>query len=292
VLAVMWNLLAGYADILSVGQQAFVGIGAYAFYGCAVLAGINQFEAVILAGFVALLAAVPTMLVIFRLRTAYLAVGTWVMAEVFLLAAGKLKAFGAGPGVSLPVSVVREFGARPDTRYATIYWLALALTLAAYLSTWFLLRSRIGVGLTAMRDDEEGAGAVGVNTTRARILCFLWTAPFLGMDGALITLQKLRIAPRASFSITDWTVLIIFIVVIGGIGSLEGPILGAILYFILREYLANLGTWHMIILGVLSIAVIIVEPGGIWGALRRVLGGNLIPVSHRASAAFRAQQEK
>ncbi|MGG6495537.1 UNVERIFIED_CONTAM: branched-chain amino acid ABC transporter permease, partial [Bacteroidetes bacterium 56_B9] len=93
---------------------------------------------------------------------------------------------------------------------------------------------------TAMRDNEEGAGAVGVNLTWSRVLCFLWTAPFLGLAGALITLQKLRVAPPASFSITEWTVYIIFIVVIGGIGSFEGPILGTLVFFLLREYLAEI----------------------------------------------------
>jgi branched-subunit amino acid ABC-type transport system permease component len=86
----------------------------------------------------------------------------------------------------------------------------------------FPVRSRIGIGQTAMRDNVEGAAAIGVDITFSRILCFLGTAPFLGMAGAIITLQKLRIAPSASFSITDWTVFVIFNVVIGGIGSFEG----------------------------------------------------------------------
>jgi branched-chain amino acid transport system permease protein len=281
VLAMMWNLLAGYADIVTVGQHAFVGVGAYAFYGIAVLAGINPYVAVLLAGLVALLFAVPVMAVVFRLRAAYLAVGTWVVAEVLMLIAGKLAAFGGGSGVSLPVSVVRAFGAKAEARYGTIYWMAFALALAAFAAVYLLLHSRVGLGLTAMRDDEEGAGAVGVDLARMRILCFLGTAPFLGLAGALITLQKLRVAPPASFSITDWTVFIIFIVVIGGIGSLEGPIIGTILFFALREYLAGLGTWHLIILGTLSIVIILVERRGLWGLIRRVWPVELFPTGHR-----------
>jgi branched-chain amino acid transport system permease protein len=151
----------------------------------------------------------------------------------------------------------------------------------AFLATWFLMRSRIGVGLTAMRDSEEGAGAVGVNLVRARILCFLWAAPFLGVAGGIITKQKLRVAPPASFSILDWTVYIIFIVVIGGIGSFEGPIIGTIVYFVLRALFADLGVWHMIILGVVSIGVILVEPKGLWQLARRLVPGDLIPVGHK-----------
>lgn len=288
VLALMWNLLAGYADIVTVGQHAFVGVGAYAFYGAVVLLGVDPYLAFGAAALTAFVIALPAMLIVFRLRAAYLAVGTWVAAEVLMLIAGKLPGFGFGSGVSLPVRVAREFGARPDARFATIYWLAFALAAAAFASTWLLLRSRIGLGLMAMRDNEEAAGAMGVDLVRARIVCFLWTAPFLGLAGAIITLQKLRISPPASFSIIDWTVFVIFNVVIGGIGSLEGPILGTVLFFLLREYLAQLGTWHLIILGTLSIAVILIEPRGLWGLLRRALGGDLIPVSHRARPGFGA----
>lgn len=286
VLALMWNLLAGYADIVTVGQHAFVGVGAYAFYGAAVLLRLDPYLAIPLAGAAALIVALPVMAIVFRLRAAYLAVGTWVVAEVLMLIAGKLPHFGFGSGVSLPVSVAREFGARPDVRFTNIYWLAFALAAGAFAGTWLLLRSRIGLGLMAMRDNEEAAGAMGVDLVRARVICFLWTAPFLGLAGAIITLQKLRISPPASFSIVDWTVFVIFNVVIGGVGSLEGPILGTVLFFVLREQLAGLGTWHLIILGALSIVVILVEPRGLWGLLRRVLGADLIPVSHGVRAGF------
>jgi ABC-type branched-subunit amino acid transport system permease subunit len=102
-LALMWNLLAGYADIISVGQHAFVGIGAYAFYGLTVLAKVDPWMAIAGAMVITFLLAIPAMAVIVRLRMAYLAVGTWVVAEVFLLVAGKLPGFGGGSGVSLPI---------------------------------------------------------------------------------------------------------------------------------------------------------------------------------------------
>lgn len=286
VLAIMWNLLAGYADIVTVGQHAFVGVGAYSFFGVAALWGLNPYLAIPLAGLVALVIAVPAMVLVFRLRTAYLAIGTWVVAEVLLLAAGKLTAFGGGSGTSLPMSIALSFGRARADRLAAIYWLAFALAAVAMLVTYFLLRSRVGIGLTAMRDNEEGAAAIGVNITYARVLCFLGTAPFLGMAGAIITLQKLRIAPSASFSIIDWTVFIIFNVVIGGIGSFEGPIIGTIIYFVLREYLAELGAWNLILLGSISIAIILIDKRGLWGLIRRVLPDNLIPIAHKPSATF------
>ena len=280
VLAVMWNLLAGYADIVTIGQHGFVGIGAYAFYAFAVLAGIDPFLAIPLAGLTTLLFALPAMVIIFRLRAAYLSVGTWVVAEVMMLGAGKLSAFGAGLGVSLPVAVVRRFGTQIVERFTTIYVMSLLLAVAAMGATYVLMRSATGIGLTAMRDNEEAAGTVGVNLFRSRVVCFLWTAPFLGLAGALITLQKLRIAPAASFSIIDWTVYIIFIVVIGGVGSFEGPIIGTFVFFLIREYLQGFGVWHFIVLGCTAIAIILIEPRGIWGILRRVVPSDLIPVSH------------
>jgi len=294
VLAVMWNLLAGYADIVTIGQHGFVGIGCYAFYAFAVLAGVDPYLAILLAGLTTLVFALPAMVIIFRLRAAYLSVGTWVVAEVMMLGAGKLSAFGAGLGVSLPVSVVRRFGSHIVERFTTIYVMSLVLAVVAMGATWFLMRSATGVGLTAMRDNEEAAGTVGVNLFRSRVVCFLWTAPFLGLAGALITLQKLRIAPAASFSIIDWTVYVIFIVVIGGVGSFEGPIIGTFVFFLIREYLQNWGVWHFIVLGGAAIAITLIEPRGIWGFMRRVVPDDLIPVSHappRKARSRRADSE-
>jgi branched-chain amino acid transport system permease protein len=286
VLAIMWNLLAGYADIVTVGQHAYVGVGAYAFFGFTALADLNPYLSIPLSGLIAFAIAIPTMGLVFRLRTAYLAIGTWVVAELLMLAAGKLTAWGGGSGTSVPISIILTFGRARDDRLANIYWLAFGLAAVAMLVTHLLLRSSIGIGLTAMRDNEEGAAAIGVNVTYARILCFLGTAPFLGMAGAIITLQKLRVAPPASFSIIDWTVFIIFNVVIGGIGSFEGPIIGTIIYFALRQYLAGLGAWHLIVLGAFSIGVILIDKRGLWGLIRRLLPDDLIPIAHKPSFTF------
>lgn len=282
VMALMWNLLAGYADIISVGQHAFVGIGAYTFFGLTALAHIDPMWALPLTGLLSLVIGAPAMAVIFRLRAAYLAVGTWVLAEVALLIAGKLPGFGGGSGVSLPIPIVKTFGKSVGARIDSLYWISFILAAAAFFSTWALLRSRIGLGLTAMRDNEESAGSSGVDLIRTRAICFLWTLPFLGVAGALATLQKLRIAPTASFNMQDWTIFIIFAVVIGGIGSLEGPLVGTALYIVLREYLSGFGSWYLIFLGVLSIAVVIYEPRGLWGLLRRLGLPELIGVSHVA----------
>ena len=176
-----------------------------------------------------------------------------------------------------------SLGRARDQRLANIYWLAFTVAAVALIVTYFLLRSRIGIGLTAMRDNEEGAAAIGVNITRARILCFLGTAPFLGMAGGIIALQKLRVSPSASFSITDFTVFIIFNVVIGGIGSFEGPIIGTIVYFVLRQYLAELGTWNLILLGTFSFVLILIDRRGQWCLSSRLLSDDRVPTAHTSA---------
>jgi ABC-type uncharacterized transport system permease subunit len=169
VLVLVWNLLAGFADIVSVGQHAFVGVGAYAFYGLTVLAGINAFVAIPLAMLITLLLAIPCVAIVFRLRAAYLAVGTWVVAEVLMLTAGKLPGFGFGSGTSLPIPIVKEFGASAGARMTHFYIMAFVLALTAFGATWLLLRSRFGLGLTAMRDNEEAAGSAGVDLLACRL---------------------------------------------------------------------------------------------------------------------------
>jgi branched-chain amino acid transport system permease protein len=275
-LATMWNLLAGFVDIVTVGQQAFVGIGAYALFGFTMLGHWSPVWAILMSPLIAGALAIPMLLVIFRLRAAYLAVGTWVVSEIALLIAGRLPGFGLGAGASFSTSVIKAFGARAAVRYETFYILSFVLMLLAFGCTWALLRSRHGLGLKGIRDNEDGAASVGVDLRTLRIGCFLFTAPFIGLTGALIALQKARISPDGSFSITDFTVYIIFIVIVGGIGSLEGPIIGTILFFVLRGVLSDFGTVYLIALGSISIVVILTEPRGIWGVLKsRVIKGDI-----------------
>lgn len=281
VLAMMWNLLAGYADIVTVGQHAFVGIGAYALYGFTAKMAFGVPEAIIAAGLLSFLISIPVMAVVFRLRAAYLAVGTWVVAEVCTLIASKLPGFGGATGIGLPGSVIHAVGGTVISRFSNIYWMTFGLAVVAFVATGLLLRSGFGIGLTAMRDNEEAAGAVGVNLTRARIVCFLWAGLFLGISGALLTLQNLMIEPQASFSLIDYTVYVIFAVVIGGIGSIEGSIIGVVIYIGLRNMFSAYGNLYLILLGVISIVVMLSEPRGVWGLIRRFLPEDIILVSHR-----------
>jgi branched-chain amino acid transport system permease protein len=280
-LAQLWNLLAGYSGLISVGQQAFVGLGGYMLFTLTMFAGLPVLVALPLAGVLTGIVAFPTAMIAFRLSGPYFAIGTWVIAEVFRLSFAQIGSLGGGSGISLPTNIVRDMADGRAARESLTYWIALAIMLAVVFGIWLLMRSRIGLGLGAIRDNEEAANSVGVRTSYLKFAVFVGTAAMTGVIGALIFLQKLRITPEAAFSVNDWSVLVIFFVVIGGIGTLEGPIFGCILFFVLREFLADLGSWYMIILGVISVTIMLLEPRGLWGLLTRKRGLTIFPTARR-----------
>src|SRR5690242_12434352 len=172
-LAQLWNLLAGCAGLVSVGQQAFVGVGAYALFAFTVMAGFDAVPSIVLAGVVAGMVAVPAALIVFRLRGAYFAIGTWVVAEVCRLIMAQVKQLGGGTGTSLPTDVagsilgldqVRDlFSVRgPAARDILAYWLALLLAVGTFILVYRLLRSRYGLALSAIGDAEAAAESAGV----------------------------------------------------------------------------------------------------------------------------------
>jgi branched-chain amino acid transport system permease protein len=288
-LASLWNLLAGYAGLVSVGQQAYVGLGAYVLFASTILAGIHPLLAVPVAGAVAAIVALPVAGLMFRLRGHYFAIGTWVVAEVFRLSASQISALGGGSGISLPASIVTAMAPSRQLREFLIYWVALALMVAVLAAIVLLLRSRYGLALTAIRDNELAARSSGVDVTRTKLVVYILTALGTAMIGALIFLQKLRISPDTAFSVNDWTAFVIFITVIGGIGRVEGPIIGAIIFFLLRQTLADLGSLYLLMLGAVAIAVMLLAPKGIWGFLAGRFGWQLLPLERRLRFAADAR---
>ena len=280
-LAQYWNLLAGYAGLVSVGQQAFVGLGGYLLFALTIHQGLDPLVAILTAGAITAVLAVPTALVVFRLRGAYFAIGTWVVAEVFRLIASQLSALGGGSGISLPAGIVTGMASSRQMREFLIYWVALALVVVVLGAIVLLLRSRYGLALTAIRDNELAARSNGVDVTRTKLVVYILTAFGTAMVGALIFLQKLRISPDTAFSVNDWTAFVIFIVVIGGVGRIEGPILGTALFFVLRQLFADLGSWYLILLGVIAVAIMLKAPRGIWGLLADRYDLQLSPLQRR-----------
>jgi branched-chain amino acid transport system permease protein len=277
-LASLWNLLAGYAGLVSVGQQAYVGLGAYVLFAFAILAGLSPLWAIPLAGIIAAIVAMPVAGLVFRLRGHYFAIGTWIIAEVFRLLASQVSVLGGGSGISLPASLVIAIASTRQWRDFIEYWIALALVVAVLALILLLLRSRYGLALKAIRDSELAAACNGIDVLRTKVLVYIITAAATAMVGAFIFLQRLRISPDAAFSVNDWTAFVIFITVIGGIGRIEGPIVGTIVFFALRQTLADLGTLYLLTLGAVAILVMLMAPKGIWGLIVESFGWQVFPL--------------
>lgn len=278
-LACLWNFLAGYGGLVSVGQQAYVGLGGYCLFALAMFAGLNPLLAVPLTAVAGAIVAIPVALLIFRLRGAYFAIGTWVVAEVFRLTFAQLSALGGGSGTSLPAAMVKAIASSRQLRESITYWSALAIVVLILAVVYFLLRSRRGLQLTAIRDNELAAASVGIEIWRTKFAIYVMTAAMTAAVGALIFLQKLRISPDAAFSVNDWTAYVIFIVVIGGIGTIEGPIIGTLVFFLLREFFADLGSTYLLILGVVAIVIVLKAPRGIWGYISSRYDIRLFPTA-------------
>lgn len=280
-LASLWNLMAGYAGLVSVGQQAYVGFGGYMLFALTIFGELPPMVAIAGAGLLGALISVPVAALIFRLRGAYFAIGTWVIAEVFRLSFAQVSSLGGGSGSSLPVGIVRSLAGSRSARESLAYWMALGAAVLVITAVYLFLRSRKGLALTAIRDNELAASSLGIDIWRIKFIVYVVTAALTSMLGALIFLQKLRISPDAAFSVNDWTAFVIFIVVIGGIGTLEGPIIGTLIFFALRETLADLGTTYLVVLGGVAIIVMLKAPKGVWGLIRERYKLQLFPLEYR-----------
>lgn len=273
-LATMWNLLAGYAGLVSVGQQAYIGVGAYVVL---VLAGhgVSPFVAIPFAALGAALVALPTSLLVLRLRGAYFAIATWVVAEAFQLVVSRVPALGGGTGASL-----RGLGGLdPALREALTYWSALAVVVAALLATYLLLRSRLGLDLTAIRDNEIGARSVGVRVTQAKRIVYLVSAAGCGAAGALLIISQLNVQAPSIFSV-QWSAYMIFVALIGGVGTIEGPIVGTLIFFGLQQTLADRGAWYLILVGGVAVLMAMFVPRGLWGLVSDRFDLKLFPVGY------------
>jgi branched-chain amino acid transport system permease protein len=281
-LAQMWNLLAGFAGLISIGQQMFVGIGVYSLVTLAEDRGYDPYLSVGLAGVVAAVLSVPVALFAFRLKGGYFAIGTWVIAEVVRLLVIESDSLAGGDVRSLTRTSLGGYSR--DARDDITYWLALGLAVGATAIVVFVLRSRLGLGLRAVRDSEDGARGLGVDVTRTRLVVWVVAAFWTGATGAVILLNSPSARADSAFSVLRWTALVIFIAVIGGVGSSVGPILGVLVYWFIDEQLAEADTWRFIILGTVAAAMAVVAPKGIYGLLQQWRPVQFFPVRRRLVA--------
>jgi branched-chain amino acid transport system permease protein len=273
-LASMWNLLAGYAGLVSVGQQAFVGLGAY-FVLILALGGISPFAALPVAAIGCGAAALPLWWLVSRLRSGYFAIATWVLAATLMLIIQRFSSIGGGTGMPLP----GFSGLDPTLLTAYTYWAGLAVTVVALAAIYLLLRGRLGLVLTAIRDDEVAARSSGARVGLARLLVFVVAGAGCGAGGAVLAISQLQVQPGAVFSI-QWTAEMAFAVIIGGLGTIEGPIIGTAVYMVLQQALASYNAWYLIVLGLVAIAVALFARRGIWGLVDEHLNVRLFPVGY------------
>ena len=273
-MASMWNLLAGYAGLVSVGQQAFVGLGAY-FVLILALHGTSPFAALPVAAIGCGVAALPLWWLVSRLRSGYFAIATWVLATTIMLIIERFSSIGGGTGMPLPGFA----GFDPTLLTAYTYWAGLAVTVAALVGIYLLLRSRLGLVLTAIRDDEVAARSSGARVGLARMLVFVVAGAGCGAAGALLAISQLQVQPGAVFSV-QFTAEMAFVTIIGGLGTIEGPILGTVVYMVLQQTLASYNAWYLIILGLVAIAVTLFARRGLWGLVDARLNVRLFPVGY------------
>ncbi|MBV8617677.1 MAG: branched-chain amino acid ABC transporter permease [Curvibacter sp.] len=282
--AQMWNLLAGYAGLVSMGHQAFVGVGAYLLFVLSDRFGLSPYWMVPLGGLGAALLAALVAPLMFRLREAYFSIGMWVLAEIVRLLVSKLPLLGGESGA--PLQSVRLVDS--DSFQQISFWIAAALGLLSVAGVWALMRAPFGLGLMAVRDNELAAASIGIRVGRNRLLAFVLSALGCGMAGAAYFMGTLFVSPDSAFDI-NWVVTAMFIVIIGGIGTLEGPLLGCAIYFGLREVFGSVlglsGGWFLMAMGCVAVALMLLAPRGLWGLLQRRFGWQGLSVRRHPPAA-------
>ncbi|NDY93583.1 branched-chain amino acid ABC transporter permease [Ideonella livida] len=275
ILALMWNALAGYAGLVSVGHQAFFGLGAYAAVRLAD-AGVPAYPALLVGAVAVGLAAVPLSAFMLRLKGGEFAIGMWVVAALCHLLVNLDGLVQGETGTSL--IALQQFDA--DTRRLATYWCALAAMVGLAWGVFWLLRSRVGAALQAIRDSEEAAASIGVAVLPTKRLIFVLSAFGCALAGALWLATAVTFQPKTYFSV-QWTAYMLFMVLVGGIGTYEGPILGALLFFAVETAFGAAGVSYLIGLGVVAVLFALMLPKGIWGSIERRWGVQLLPVGYR-----------
>ncbi len=265
-MAQMWNLLAGTTGLLSLGHQLFVAAGAYVLFEGTRRLGVTPLVVLPLAPLAGAVLAAALAPLLFRLREAYFAVGLWVFAEIGALLVSKSAALGGPGGQALELGAVADL----EAFGADAFRAALAIGVGLPLLVAALLRSRLGLALMTVRDNELAASSVGVDVWRVRLLAFMASGAGCALAGAAHYMGALFVAPDAAFDI-NWVVMMLFATLIGGIGTQAGPVLGVLLWFALREattgWLGWSGGSYLIAMGLLAMAVSLWAPRGLWPRL-------------------------
>lgn len=261
ILASMWNLLAGYAGLVSVGHQAFIGLAGY-FTLRLVEAGLSPFAAILAGAALVIVVAWPLSWFVLRLKAAQFAIGMWVIAETVRSLVMLDPLIQGETGRSL----VALNAVDPEIRRNAIYLMALAAAVAALVVSYLLLRGRLGGESQAIRDDEEAAASVGVSTIAVTRVIFIISAIGCGIAATLWLASAITYQPRTAFGI-QWSVFMLFMVLVGGLGSFTGPIIGAAAFLTLQELFGDFGAWYLAGLGLVAILCALFAPRGLVGLI-------------------------
>ena len=273
LLGVSWNLLGGFAGQVSFGHATFFGVGAYATMILYLRLGLAPWYGMALGGAAAVFVSLPIGLICFRLRGPYFSLSTLAVAEIVRLIALNWDALTNGP-VGLLITAlppVRLGGRVLDWESkAPFYFIIAALAALAMLATWRLSRARLGAYLLAIREDEDAAESVGIDTVRAKVLTLALSAFFTGLAGGFYGLYFRYVDPDAVFPIA-LSVEMVFIAVVGGLATVIGPVIGAVFLTTLGElFRERFQVGHLIFYGLFMMLAIRYLPEGIWGGVRRV----------------------
>ena len=263
-MANMWNLIAGYSGLISLAQPAFLGLAGYtlaigSWYSVPWYAGL--LGGAVLAGIFAFLIAFA----VFRLSGIYFAIGTLVVPEALRIAFyiwRPIEDSLAGGGAGYTVKGLGSLGIQE------IYWLALVVGLASAVIVRVILRSNLGLGLAAIRDNQAAAASSGINTFRIKLYPFVIGAVITGLAGGIFYMYQPFIEPISTFNV-KWTMIILLATVIGGLRTEGGPIIGSIIVVFLYFLLANYGDYSLLIQGVILIVIMLLSPQGIVGILSK-----------------------
>lgn len=258
-LASSWNILGGYTGQTSLGHAAFFGIGSLVTR-MLWTGGFPLFGSLIAGGVTAVLFALIIGVPAFKLKGVYFAIGTLALAQILNITVGNVF-----PNLSaLPIEELASYQLLP--RYILFFTLTI-LTIAA---TYILVNSRMGLGIMAVREDEDAAESLGVSAIRHKLLALTISAFFAGLAGGGFAYYHVSYYFQFPFT-PIWSFDALTMVYIGGQGTIIGPIIGAVFFVLLREFLAlNLGEYHLIVFGLLFILVVLFLPGGIVEAWEKI----------------------
>jgi branched-chain amino acid transport system permease protein len=262
-MANMWNLLAGYSGLISLCQPAFLGLAGYTMT-IATWVGIPWWAGLIGGAIVAALFALLISIPVFRLSGIYFAIGTLVVPEalrmIFYLwrpVGGTMHGAGAG-------YMIKGIG---EVSTGLIYWFAFIIGIGSIFLMRLILRSKLGLGLVAIRDNERAAASSGVDVFKLKLHTFIIAAVITGLAGAVYYLYQGYIEPSATFNVR-WTMTLLLATVIGGMRTEEGPIFGTIVVVFLYFLLARYAGYSFLIQGAILIGIMLLSPQGIVGVLR------------------------